>query len=131
MTRDDDRIDTFFVQSLEDHPPLHRKVLLKTAELAELAVRLRPPFDRVVNTKLWPRTRFAALEGLDVEEREALLEAMIASVKFSMCGEAFRDQERLKRLRAFDDSRRDSAKFLRDTVEFAKYPPLARIMHQP
>jgi hypothetical protein len=118
-----DRVDTFSVHSLEEHPPLHRKVLLKAAELAEPAVRLRPPFDRVVNTKLWPRTRYASLEALDVKEREALLEAMIASVKFDMCGEAFRDQESLRRLRAFDDSRRDVVKLLRDTAEFAKYPP--------
>lgn len=124
MTSDEDRIDTFFVRSLEEHPPLHRKVLLKAAELAEPAVRLRPPFDRVVKTKLWPRTRYASLVGLDVKEREALLEAMIAKVKFNMCGEAFRDQESIRRLRAFDDSRRDVAKILRDTAEFAKYPPV-------
>jgi hypothetical protein len=37
--------------------------------------------------------------------------------------EAFRDQESFQRLRAFDDSRRDWAKILRDTAEFAKYPP--------
>jgi len=123
MTRDEDRIDTFFVGSLEEHPPLHRKVLLKAAELAEPAVRLRPPFDRVINTKLWPRTRYPPLEALDVNQREALLEAMVATVKFRMCGEAFRDPESFRRLRTFDDSRRDVAKILRDTAEFAKYPP--------
>jgi hypothetical protein len=123
MTRKTDMIDLDRIHSLEEHPPLHRKVLLKTAELAEPAVRLKPPFDRVVNTKLWPRTRYASLDALDIREREALLEAMIASVKFDMCGEAFRDQESLRHLRAFDDSRRDIAKILRDTAEFAKYPP--------
>ena len=105
MTRKTDVIDLNRINSLEEHPPLHQKVLLKAAELAEPAVRLKPPFDRVVTTKLWPRTRYAFLEGLDIGEREALLAAMIASVKFDMCGEAFRDQESFLRLRAFDDSR--------------------------
>jgi len=123
MTRKTDMIDLNRIHSLKEHPPLHQTVLLKAAELAEPAVRLKPPFHRVVNTWLWPQTRYASLEGLDIREREALLEAMIASVKFAMCGEAFRDQESLRRLRAFDDSRRDAAKILRDTAEFAKYPP--------
>jgi hypothetical protein len=78
MTRKKDMIDLDRIHSLEEHPPLHRKVLLGAAELAEPAVRLKPPFDRVVNTKLWPRTRYGSLEGLDVNEREALLEAIIA-----------------------------------------------------
>lgn len=123
MTRKTDMIDLDRIHSLKEHPLLHQKVLLRAAEMAEPAVRLKPPFDRVVNTKLWPRTRYASLERLDVKEREALLEAMIASVKFGMCGEAFRDQDSFRRLRAFDDSRRDVATLLRDTAEFAKYPP--------
>jgi hypothetical protein len=123
MTSNRDVIDLDTVESLEGHPTLHQKVLLKAAELADSAVRLKPPFDRIVNTKLWPRTRYTSLEGLDAEEKEILLQAMVASAKFSMCGEAFRDQERFRWLRAFDDSRRDATKFLRDTAEFAKYPP--------
>ena len=91
--------------------------------MAEPAVRLKPPFDLVINTKLWPRTRYPSLEALDVKQREALLEAMVATVKFRMCGEAFRDPESFQRLHTFDDSRRGVAKILRETAEFAKYPP--------
>jgi hypothetical protein len=109
--------------SLDEHPPLHRKVLVKASELAEPAVRLRPPFDLIINTKLWRRSRFPSLESLDLKEKEDVLEAMIATAKFDMCGEAFRDQELIERLYAFDNSRRDTAKLLRETAEFAKKPP--------
>lgn len=116
-------IDLWGIESLPQHPPLHQKILLKAAELAEDAVRLKPPFDRIVETKLYSRTRYAALERLGSDEREVLQEAMIATAKFDMCGEAFRDFELMGRLREFDKSRRNQDQLLRSTAEFAKIPP--------
>jgi hypothetical protein len=79
-------IDLWGIESLPQHPPLHQKVLLKAAEIADSAVRLRPPFHRIVETKLHSRTRYAALESLGLDAREMLLEAMVATAKFHMCG---------------------------------------------
>jgi hypothetical protein len=72
-------IDLFRIRSLADHPPLHQKVLLKAAELAEEAVRLGSPFDRLKHTKLWSRTRYPALEKLGPGEKDLILEAMTAT----------------------------------------------------
>jgi hypothetical protein len=123
-------IDLFRIQSLADHPPQHQKVLLKCAELVEEAVRLEPPFDRVKHTKLWSRTRYQALEKLGPREKELILDAMTATAKFDSCGEAFRNQELMKRLRAFDASLRSRDELLRRTAEFAKLPPRDPHLHE-
>src|SRR5262245_8851083 len=124
------RIDLFRMRSLADHPPLHQKVLIKCAELVEEAVRLKAPFDRVRHTKLWHRTRFPALEKLGLVEKETILESMTATAKFHTCGEAFRNQELIKRLRAFDVSLRSTEELLRRTAEFAKLPPRDPDLHE-
>ena len=113
-------IDLSTIRSLADHPPRHQKVLVKFAELVEEAVRLEAPFDRLKHTKLWSRTRYPALEKLDPGEKDLILEAMTATAKFRACGEAFRNQELIKRLRVFDVSLRNTDELLRSTAEFAR-----------
>ncbi len=101
------RIDVVEVErtrDLEMYPPLHRRILVKAAELAEPAVRLTPPFDRVIKTRLEPRTRYWALEALPPNQVEQILQDIIAAAKFAMCGEAFRDPAAMQRLREFDQT---------------------------
>ena len=93
------------IKSLDAHPELHQRVLIKAAELAEPAVRLTQPFDRVLATRLGPRTHYEALKTVAPDQAEQVLQDMIAVAKFRMCGEAFRDQAAIQRLREFGRAR--------------------------
>jgi len=90
-------------KSLGAHPPLHQRILVNASRLAEKAVALVPPFDRVMNTTLWPRTRFPFLDDFDPEKKEDVLDCMVATGKFRLCGEAYRDDERIRRLMEYDE----------------------------
>jgi hypothetical protein len=79
-------IDLWGIESLPQHPQLHQKVLLKAAEIADSAVRLRPPFHRIVETKLHSRTRYAALERLGAKGIERFGDANLYLKKGRIAG---------------------------------------------
>lgn len=127
MLDNDDIID-MTKRSLEEYPLAHRQVLTKASRLAQQAVRLCPPFDRVRNTTLWQRTCLSALEGIDSTEKEGILEAMIATARGNMCGESFRDEEMFRRLYDFEDKMRASGVRL---FKAADRPVRDRNLHEP
>lgn len=95
-------VDLIRRKSLADYPPLHQRILVNASLLAEKAVALVHPFDQVRNTTLWSRTRFPFLSNIDPIKKEDVFECMIATGKFRLCGEAFRDDERMRRLMEYD-----------------------------
>jgi hypothetical protein len=77
------------------------RVAQKAAELAERAVRGAPPFDRFSNHL--PLIRDKEYAGKYSEEaKHELLEAYIASAKFSVGGDAYRNDEAYRRIMQFE-----------------------------
>jgi hypothetical protein len=77
------------------------RVAQKAAELAERAVRGMPPFDRFSNHLPLIRDK-AYADKYSEEAKHELLGAYIASAKFNVGGDAFRNDEAYRRIMQFE-----------------------------
>ncbi len=87
-------------KSLDDMPVLHKKVLIKVAELAEPAIRLQSPFDKILQTGI--KARQLGYDKVEGAEKEELLLWQIAASKYIMCGNTFFNPEFQRKLSEFE-----------------------------
>ncbi len=85
---------------------LQRNILLKAAELAEPAVMLRSPFDRILGVAALADLKRMRkdIETLSETKKKELLESMVAVARFFIAGELVRDQPAMERFMEYDRS---------------------------